>query len=74
LGLSIFTKIPIFAMIPLIGYLVYTNSNNKFKNLGIWFIPVVLISMIWPVHAYSIGEFDLWMKMFYIKLKGKVNH
>jgi hypothetical protein len=29
LGLSIFTKIPIFTMIPLIGYLVYTTSPNK---------------------------------------------
>ncbi|MDR4512583.1 MAG: glycosyltransferase family 39 protein [Nitrososphaeraceae archaeon] len=63
LGLAIFTKIPVVAMIPLIGYLVFTNSNNnRFKNLAIWFIPVILIPLIWPVHAYSIGEFDKWIE------------
>ena len=66
LGLSIFTKIPIFAMIPLVGYLVVSNThsikNGKLKSLGLWFIPVILIPLIWPIHAYSIGEFDKWFE------------
>jgi hypothetical protein len=76
LGLSIFTKIPAFAMIPLIGYLICigssTNRSNDKKNnshnridvskLGIWFIPVILIPLIWPIYSISIGEFDLWLK------------
>ena len=64
LGLAIFTKIPIFTMIPLIGYLIYmnTNKNNKFKSLGVWFIPVILIPMLWPAFAFSIGEFDMWIE------------
>jgi hypothetical protein len=63
LGLSIFTKLPVFAMIPLIGFLIFTNSTNghKLRNLGLWFIPVILIPLIWPAYAIMIGEFDLWM-------------
>ena len=67
LGLSIFTKVPVFTMIPLVGFLIYTNSNNtnvhrriRLRNLGLWFIPVILIPLIWPAHAMIIGEFDQW--------------
>jgi len=50
-------------MIPLVAYIVMTNSGNKkFKNLGLWLIPVILIPMIWPAHAYSIGDFDTWIE------------
>ena len=76
LGLSIFTKVPVFTMIPLVGYLICicTNaniSNNKKNNdhhhidvrkLGIWFIPVMLIPLIWPIYSISIDDFDLWLK------------
>jgi 4-amino-4-deoxy-L-arabinose transferase-like glycosyltransferase len=66
LGLAIFTKIPIFAMIPLIGYLIYTNinknNNNKIKSIGLWLIPVIIIPMLWPAFAFSIGEFDEWIE------------
>ncbi|HZD82632.1 MAG TPA: hypothetical protein VE076_07125, partial [Nitrososphaeraceae archaeon] len=63
LGLSIFTKVPVFAMIPLVGFLIYTNNTNghKLRNLGLWFIPVILIPLIWPAHAMIIGEFDQWI-------------
>jgi hypothetical protein len=70
LGLAIFTKLPAFLMIPVVAYLVYTNSNNnynnnnKFKNikvLGLWFIPVILIPMIWPAYAMLTGHFDEWI-------------
>src|SRR5215203_665045 len=61
LGLAIFTKIPIFVMMPLVGYIIITNSgNNKLKSIGIWLLPVILIPLIWPAHAYSIGDFDTW--------------
>jgi hypothetical protein len=66
LGLAIFTKLPAFLMIPVVAYLVYTNNNNnnKFKNikvLGLWFIPVILIPMIWPAYATLTGHFDEWI-------------
>jgi hypothetical protein len=72
LGLSIFTKVPVFTMIPLVGFLIYTNTKNnnnnnsnghrrtRLRNLGLWFIPVILIPLIWPAHAMIIGEFDQW--------------
>lgn len=63
LGTSIFTKLPILIMIPLVGYLVYSASGgNRLKMLGLLFIPVILIPMIWPVYSASLGQFDLWLK------------
>src|SRR5437867_3174689 len=43
LGLAIFTKIPSFASIPLVAFLVFENSNRNWKTLGAWFVPVILI-------------------------------
>ena len=60
LGLAIFTKIPVFTMIPLVGFLIYTNSNRSLKALGIWLIPVLFIPVIWPAHAMYSGDLDMW--------------
>ena len=65
LGLAIFTKIPVFTMVPLVGFLVFTNNKNSFKSVGIWLIPVILIPMIWPVYAISSGHFNDWLKGVY---------
>jgi hypothetical protein len=62
LGLAILTKIPVFTMIPLVGYLVYTSSNKNWKILGLWLIPVILMPLSWPVDAIFNGDFDLWFK------------
>ena len=59
LGLAIFTKIPAFTMIPVVGFIIYRN-NKSLRLLGIWFIPVVLIPLVWPSYALLIGEIDLW--------------
>ena len=67
LGLAIFTKVPVVALIPLVGFLIYTNNNNssssrkrRLKTLGLWVIPVILIPLIWPAYSISIGQFNLW--------------
>lgn len=60
LGLTIFTKVPAFTMIPLVGYLVYTTYNRNRKILGIWFIPIILISLFWPAYAMYLNQFDRW--------------
>ncbi|MDP9287441.1 MAG: hypothetical protein M3P08_04505 [Thermoproteota archaeon] len=65
LGLAIFTKIPVFTMVLLVGFLVFTNNKNSFKVLGIWLIPVILVPMIWPVYAISIGHLNDWLKGVY---------
>src|SRR5829696_2825186 len=62
LGLTIFTKIPAITLIPLIGFIVFTNNKKNFKALGIWIIPVILIPLIWPIHALSAGDFDQWQE------------
>jgi hypothetical protein len=62
LGLSIFTKIPVFTFIPLVGFLVYTNSGKNIKVLGLWFVPIVLIPLLWPALAISEGQFDYWVE------------
>ena len=74
LGLAIFTKMPVFTMIPLISFIIlqknHTNSSNdsntktsnsRLKALGIWFVPVILIPMIWPAYAMSIGNLNEWL-------------
>jgi 4-amino-4-deoxy-L-arabinose transferase-like glycosyltransferase len=65
LGLAVFTKIPVFTMIPLVGFLVFTNNKNSFKLLGVWLIPIILIPTIWPVYAISSGHFNDWLKGVY---------
>jgi hypothetical protein len=76
LGLAIFTKLPIFTLIPLIVYIILNknilNSNNNknieketrrldIKSLGIWFIPVLLIPLIWPGYAVLTGHLGDWL-------------
>ena len=60
LGTAIFTKIPAFTFIPLIGFLVFTNNNRDWKLVGLWLVPVVLIPAIWPALAYSVGQLENW--------------
>jgi hypothetical protein len=66
LGLAIFTKIPAFTMIPLVGFLIY-KSNKKLKSFGIWFLPVIIIPLIWPAYALSIGQLDQWWSSVYLQ-------
>lgn len=61
LGLAIYTKIPAFTMIPLVGYLIISNSSRKKKTLALWLLPVLLIPLMWPAYAFSIGQGDLWL-------------
>jgi 4-amino-4-deoxy-L-arabinose transferase-like glycosyltransferase len=62
LGLTIFTKIPAITLIPLVGFIVFTNNKRSFRALGIWVIPVILIPLIWPIHALYAGDFDQWQE------------
>ena len=61
LGLAIFTKVPLVTMIPLIAFIIITNSNKKLNALMLWFVPVILISIIWPAYATLTGHFDEWI-------------
>jgi hypothetical protein len=70
LGLAIFTKVPVFTLIPLFAFIILqANKQSKFwkisrvslKPLAIWFVPVVLIPLMWPAYAISAGQFDDWL-------------
>ena len=60
LGLAIFTKIPAFTMIPLVGFLVYIKNRNLDSKdlLGLWLIPVILIPIVWHDYSMSICLFN----------------
>ena len=60
LGIAIFTKIPAFTMIPLVAFLIYRKNNRSLKALGIWFVPVILIPLIWPAQSILAGAFTSW--------------
>src|SRR5918994_339866 len=60
LGIAIFTKVPAFTMIPLVAFLIYRNNKRNLKALGIWFIPVTLIPLIWPAQSIAAGAFNSW--------------
>ena len=62
LGIAIFTKIPAFCLIPVIGILACAASERKktIRNLGLWFIPVLIIPAIWPFYAILTNDFDRW--------------
>ena len=61
LGLTIFTKVPAITLIPLVGLIIFTNNKKSFKALGLWIIPVILIPLIWPIHALSSGNMEFWL-------------
>ena len=65
LGLSIFTKIPAFTFIPLVGFLIFTNNNRRWKILGLWIIPVLLIPTIWPGYSVYAGQLSSWFYGIY---------
>lgn len=63
LGLAIFTKLPAFAIIPLMGFLFFfTQSQTRtWKMFGLWLAPVILIPLIWPAYALSVGDLSEWL-------------
>ena len=60
LGLAIFTKIPAFTMIPLGIIMVYVVTRKK-KYVLVWLIPVLLVPMLWPIHATLSGDMNDWI-------------
>jgi hypothetical protein len=41
---------------------VFHLNIINIKMLGLWFIPVILIPMIWPLYSVSVGySFDYWL-------------
>lgn len=62
LGLAIYTKVPAFTMIPLVGTLVFFNSGKSLRSVGIWLAPVIILPLMWPLYSVIVGQSDLWLK------------
>ncbi len=60
LGVAIFTKVPAFTMIPVVAFLIYRNNKRSLRALGMWFVPVILIPVLWPGQSIMAGAFNLW--------------
>jgi hypothetical protein len=60
LGIAIYTKSPAGTMIPLVAFVIYRNSKD-FRLLTVWFIPVVLISALWPAYNILSGNLEDWI-------------
>ena len=76
LGLSIFTKIPAFTFIPLVGYLLFSNIattyKTNFKIIISWLASSILIPSIWPIYALYMGHFSLWIKGIFFQTHRRV--
>jgi len=72
MGLAIFTKIPVFMMIPLVGFVIFSNSKS-IKGVGMWFLPVILIPLIWPGYALVNGELGYWLDGIYYQTHRTLN-
>jgi Dolichyl-phosphate-mannose-protein mannosyltransferase len=74
--MPVFTMIPLLTFIILKKNYIKSNSNSgndsnsnsniknghsRLKLLAIWFVPVVLIPLIWPVYSMSVGQFNEWL-------------
>jgi hypothetical protein len=35
-------------------------SKKNMKMLGLWFIPVIIIPMLWPIYSISVGQFSIF--------------
>ena len=64
-GLAILTKIPAISFIPLVGFLVYINNMRGLNVLWPCFVAFILISLIWPIYAISVGDFNSWLDGVY---------
>lgn len=60
MGLAIFTKVPALAVIPLVGFLVYSSPGKKAMKVGLWLVPVILIPLLWPLHSISEDRSYFW--------------
>ncbi len=66
LGLAIFTKIPIFTMMPLVVFIIYKNNKIK-RTLILWVVPVIAIPLSWPAYALYKSQLSLWFDGIYFQ-------
>lgn len=67
LGLAIFTKVPVFTIIPLVGFVIVASSNRSLKAVSLWILPVIIIPLVWPVYSIMSGQFSSWLHGIYFQ-------
>ncbi|MDE1762893.1 MAG: phospholipid carrier-dependent glycosyltransferase [Thaumarchaeota archaeon] len=68
LGLAIFTKIPVFTFLPLVGSLVFFYNQKRYRILLLWLAPVILIPLAWPIQSIESDHFSNWIHdVFYLQ-------
>jgi glucose/arabinose dehydrogenase len=64
MGIAIFTKVPVIMMIPLVAFIIYSNTRKNIwiqdRAMMVFIVGSILIPLIWPAHALLIGQFDEW--------------
>ncbi|MCY4491180.1 MAG: glycosyltransferase family 39 protein [Thaumarchaeota archaeon] len=60
LGIAIFTKVPAFAFIPLLAWLIF-QKRKRYTDIFACVIPILLIPLIWPANSMVLGQFDMWL-------------
>lgn len=58
-GITLFTKETMFVMIPLVTFLIYQGTSRRM--LAVWFIPAMLIPLIWPIQSIQDNQFHTWI-------------
>ena len=73
MGISLFTKFSAFPMIPLVGYIIYSNTRKDFliqyRTVMVWLCALSVIPLLWPAHALSMGQFDQWKSDIFYQIE-----
>ena len=64
MGIAIFTKVPVITMIPLVAFIIYSNTRRNIwvqdRAMMVFLFGSILIPLLWPAHAALMGQFDEW--------------
>jgi glucose/arabinose dehydrogenase len=75
MGIAIFTKVSAFPLIPLVGFIIYSNTRKDFliqyRTVMLWLCALSVIALLWPAHALSMGQFDEWKSSLTYLIEGE---
>jgi glucose/arabinose dehydrogenase len=64
MGIAIFTKLPVITMIPLVAFIIYSNTRRNIwiqdRAMLLFLFGSILIPLLWPAHALLLGQLDEW--------------
>ncbi|MDQ4101181.1 MAG: PQQ-dependent sugar dehydrogenase [Thermoproteota archaeon] len=73
MGMAIFTEITAIAFVPLVCYIIYRNTKKNIwiqdKAMMVCLSAIIIIPLLWPAHAISMGQFDQWKSDFLYQIQ-----